>query len=184
MKDWKRIIGALILVGVLVASLSAIGNMWHSNKVLHTAKLAVSRLGGTYTQTGPRFPNTGYIACLVSNILGSPIVEVDLSVDAWPRSDPNCLKPPEEGLLPVGTKLTPDKIQFALVTDADVEVLLSMLPDLEKLNLRGMPITDRAVDILVYRTKLQRLDVSETQVSDSGMQQLREALPNCEMGKL
>jgi len=67
---------------------------------------------------------------------------------------------------------------YLLVTDDDLE-LLAMIPDLQKLYLKGMPITDDSIDTLSQLKQLQYVDVGETQITASGLRELQVALPNC-----
>ena len=67
------------------------------------------------------------------------------------------------------------------VTDAGLEYL-EAIPTLERLDLAGTKITDRG---LVHLKRLPRtgwLSVDGTGVTTDGMNDFRQALPNCELG--
>ncbi|MDO4627940.1 MAG: hypothetical protein Q4C70_02025 [Planctomycetia bacterium] len=49
------------------------------------------------------------------------------------------------------------------------------------LNLSGTTVTERSVDTLKKLTKLKKLDISGTRIPSEKAQELREALPNCEI---
>ncbi len=49
------------------------------------------------------------------------------------------------------------------------------------LNLSGTTVTERSVDTLKKLTKLKKLDISNTRIPSEKVQELREALPNCEI---
>lgn len=49
------------------------------------------------------------------------------------------------------------------------------------LNLSGTTVTERSVDMLKKLTKLRKLDISGTRIPSEKVQELREALPNCEI---
>jgi len=90
--------------------------------------------------------------------IANPITEVDLSITSWPR----------------------EKATFPPVTDNDLVVIAS-LNHLQRLTLRGMPITDGAIDQLACFRSLKELDVRETRISETGISRLKAALPSCEI---
>ena len=67
------------------------------------------------------------------------------------------------------------------VTDADVEKLAPLAENLTFLHLGGTKITDAAVPTLVKFQKLTTLHVNRTKVSSEGAEELRKALPGCEV---
>lgn len=66
----------------------------------------------------------------------------------------------------------------ANLRDADLDALRAF-PRLEKLDLRGRPITDAAVPLLSRLRTLRTLKLAGTNVSDDGINCLRTALPGC-----
>ena len=67
------------------------------------------------------------------------------------------------------------------LTDAGVKHLES-LDKLQNLTLKlNVGVTDAAVPSLIKLRDLKTLDVAQTTLSDAGLQQLRQALPNCQI---
>lgn len=64
------------------------------------------------------------------------------------------------------------------VTDRGVAALRGMT-NIEELDLEGARLTDWAVNDLATLSGLKKLVLKDTQVSDSGVARLRQALPNC-----
>ncbi len=125
----------------------------------HLAQIEVSKLGGTYTlQSAALLRDTGSLPSSFSRMIANPITEVDLSITSWPR----------------------EKETIPPVTDNDMKVLVS-LNHLRRLSLRGMPITDAAVDQLTRFQSLNHLDVRGTQISAQGLSRLKKALRYCEV---
>jgi hypothetical protein len=65
-----------------------------------------------------------------------------------------------------------------------VEKVLSLLVDIrgpKRLNLEGLPITDDHLIWLKPLVDLQKLNLMYTDVSDAGVAQLRQTLPNCQI---
>lgn len=60
---------------------------------------------------------------------------------------------------------------------------LENIPSVERLDLRGTDVDDKSVPTLAALTKLKKLALGGTAVSDSGIDQLRRRLPNCEILK-
>lgn len=91
-----------------------------------------------------------------------------------------------------GTRLTDDGLQ-ALTRYPKLEILhigstsvtdkgltlLSAWPKLVELSVSGCPITEDAIPHLALSKNLRTLFVGQTSISTSGIQQLREALPEC-----
>ncbi len=67
------------------------------------------------------------------------------------------------------------------ITDAGLEYL-EAIPTLERLNLAGTDVTDRGLMHLKRLTHLRWLSVDSTGVTTDGMNDLQQALPNCELG--
>lgn len=70
----------------------------------------------------------------------------------------------------------------ARLTDAAVSAIALNMPDLEHLELgtpSGTDITDAVVADLVKLTKLKRLGLSGSKLTESGVKVLREKLPDC-----
>lgn len=165
MKHRKRAIEICLFAGCLVAALSVTAKIWYSRKMQHTARVELSRFGGTYTlASAQRIRDTGRATNVISRFLNNPITEVDLSVDAWPRKEPG--KPGH----------------FSLVTDDEFHKL-NLSHRLRRLSLRGMPITDASVDSISRLATLRHLDIRDTQISATGAQQLEDVLPNCKIHK-
>ena len=132
---------------------------WQSYQRDHLAQIEVSKLGGTYTlHSAAQVRDGGPLPSSYSRAIANPITEVDLSITSWPR----------------------EKATIPPVTDNDIKVIVS-LNQLQRLSLRGMPITDAAVDQLTRFQNLQYLDVRQTQISAQGLSRLKEALPSCEV---
>ena len=66
----------------------------------------------------------------------------------------------------------------AIITDEGL-IHLANLPALRQLGLSKSLITDNAVPYLSVLTSLRSLDVRDTQITPSGLNLLKEALPNC-----
>ena len=65
-----------------------------------------------------------------------------------------------------------------------LERALSLLPHLrglKRLNLEGMPVTDQELVYLKPLADLRKLNLTYTGVTDAGIAELRQALPNCEI---
>lgn len=151
--------GCLFVVLLLVA-----GSIWHAKNVQYEARRELSELGGTYGLASARHAReTGEtVSTWQIWFSANPIVEADLSVDAWPRSEPGS-----------GSRLP-------LLTDDDLEVL-KFVPRLQVLSLRSMPITDRSIEAIARLTELRRLDIRGTQISAAGSRRLADALPDCDV---
>jgi hypothetical protein len=67
------------------------------------------------------------------------------------------------------------------VSNADLKHLapLGFLPRLESLDLSGTQITDEGLEDLVGLKQLHYLGLRETRVTEAGVERLRKALPNC-----
>lgn len=59
--------------------------------------------------------------------------------------------------------------------------LLADLRGLKNLNMEGMPITDKDVMYLKRLTDLRKLNLSYTEVTNTGLAELQQALPNCQI---
>ncbi len=152
------IIALLISCCVLLVVVLAVFK-WHSYQQDYLAQIEVSKLGGTYTrQSAALLRDTGLLPSSISRTIANPITEVDLSITSWPR---------ENATIPS-------------VTDSDIKVIVS-LNHLQRLSLRGMPVTDEAVDQLARFRSLKHLDVRETRISEQGLSRLKAALPSCEV---
>ena len=79
-----------------------------------------------------------------------------------------------------GLQRTDSGLWQVTVTDRGAETL-SAMPQLEILSLRNGKITDVAVDSLTKLKHLKRLDVVNTNLTDTGLARLRAGLPNCEI---
>ncbi|MDA8746097.1 hypothetical protein N9N28_15845 [Rubripirellula amarantea] len=71
-------------------------------------------------------------------------------------------------------------LQSTPVVDSSLAKLVSH-KQLEELWLTDTRITDEAVPYLTQLTELKQLDVALTEMTPDGVQQLRKALPNCEI---
>jgi hypothetical protein len=59
--------------------------------------------------------------------------------------------------------------------------LLAELRGLKRLSLAGMPVTDNELEYLKPLAELQKLDLMYTDVSDAGVAELRQVLPECQI---
>ena len=66
------------------------------------------------------------------------------------------------------------------ITDAGLECLKGMT-NLDSLNLGSTLVTDGGLAMLKRLTKLKQLELSCTRVTSQGIEELRKALPNCEV---
>jgi hypothetical protein len=67
------------------------------------------------------------------------------------------------------------------LTDRGVRVI-SRLQKLERLNLSGSQVTDVAVDDLIKLKNLQFLGIADSPITVLGVERLRQALPQCHVG--
>ncbi len=73
-------------------------------------------------------------------------------------------------------------LALSFTQSSDVEVIaIAKLARLESLSLWGCPVTDASVEELAKLKSLKRLIVIKTAISESGLDRLRLALPNCEI---
>ena len=68
-----------------------------------------------------------------------------------------------------------------LAVDDEALTMLYRFRELRSLDLRDTQITDGAVPYLAALKRLEKLDIRGTRITDYGFQQLRAALPNCEI---
>jgi len=68
-----------------------------------------------------------------------------------------------------------------LAVDDDALAMLSKFRELRSLDLRDTQITDGGVPHIAALRRLEQLDVRGTRITDDGLQQLRRALPDCEI---
>ena len=66
----------------------------------------------------------------------------------------------------------------ASISDAEAAVLSNM-PNLERLDLSITSVTDGIVQTLCQLNRLKQLTITETGISEDGMNRIREALPDC-----
>ncbi len=78
------------------------------------------------------------------------------------------------------TKLEMLSLQATQLTDNGLEQLKG-LTKLEWLDLSSTRVTDAGLVHLKGLTRLERLDLSDTRVAEEGIEELRKALPNCEV---
>ena len=97
----------------------------------------------------------------LSTTIFNRVVEVDLSVDAWPVADAR----------DSGKPLPP-------VTDEDLE-LLGGFARLRSLDLHGRPVSDAGIKHLVRLRYLSKLNLTDTQVSDVAVNEIQSVLPEC-----
>ena len=140
---------------------------WRSYQQHQFASAELGRFGGTHTrQSAARLRDEGIPPTFLElKMIANPITEVNLSIYAWPR---------EEGWGRAGQGA------FPLVTDYDLG-FIEGLNHLQRLTLRGMPITDAAIKQLSRLKNLKRLDVRDTEISAEGLSRLKVALPACEV---
>jgi len=65
--------------------------------------------------------------------------------------------------------------------DDDALAMLFRFRELRSLDLRDTQITDDGVWHIAALKRLEQLDIRGTRITDVGLQELREALPNCEI---
>jgi hypothetical protein len=78
------------------------------------------------------------------------------------------------------TELRGLSIVTGSVTDAGLKHL-PPLTNLESLTLGDCPVTDKGVQVLKGLPKLKSLSLARTQVTEAGEEELRRAMPNCEI---
>jgi hypothetical protein len=66
----------------------------------------------------------------------------------------------------------PETIEAALI-------LVKELPGLLRLNLEGLPLTERDIDHVVALSEIRHLDVGYTGISDAAVARIEQALPKC-----
>jgi Leucine Rich Repeat (LRR) protein len=71
----------------------------------------------------------------------------------------------------------------AVDDDALANLRLYRFRNLRSLDLRDTQITDEGVPHIAALKRLQQLDIRGTQITDGGLQELRGALPNCEISR-
>jgi hypothetical protein len=88
-----------------------------------------------------------------------------------------------DATMPLVAKLPDLKTLFASNVDAGKEALavIGQLGKLETLDLAGTAVDDSAVDWIRKLTALRKLTIANTKITDAGRQQLKEALPECEI---
>jgi hypothetical protein len=67
--------------------------------------------------------------------------------------------------------------------DDDALVMLYGFRDLRSLDLRDTQITDGGLPHIAALRRLEKLDISGTRITEGGLQELRRALPNCEIAR-
>lgn len=70
-----------------------------------------------------------------------------------------------------------------LAVDDDALAMLYSFRELRSLNLRDTQITDGGVRHIMALKRLEQLDIRGTRITDNGLQELRRALPNCEIAR-
>lgn len=157
MSNQRLMLIALFVIGLLLGVTG--GSLWMSRVMDHRVRLEVSRLGGTYsTSSAVKLRDTGVAASWLRTFLSNPVAELDLSLTARPRK----------------------KSVYPLVTDKEL-VILNSARNLQTLTLRGMPVTDAAVEPLSKCLRLRNLDVRETKITAKGIAELKSALPDCQV---
>jgi len=68
-----------------------------------------------------------------------------------------------------------------LTVDDNALPILHRFRELRSLDLRDTQITDEGVRHIAALSRLGKLDIRGTRISDNGLQELRGALPNCEI---
>lgn len=145
--------------GLLLVILAIAGFLYQSAETERRALNALSRRGGTFTYQSARMASLGRIPFSeVATRLYNPVTEVDLSTSSWPRA----------------------KSVYALVTDDDL-VDLAPLTKLQRLSLRGMPITDEGIKHLQRFRQLKYLDLREAKVTQAAAAALQRELPGCHL---
>ena len=70
-----------------------------------------------------------------------------------------------------------------LAVDNDALAVLYRFRELRSLDLRDTQITDAGVRHIAALKRLDHLDICGTRITDDGLQELRTALPNCEISR-
>ena len=70
-----------------------------------------------------------------------------------------------------------------LPVDDDALVILVGFPKLRTLDLRETRVTDKGVPHIRTLKGLERLDIRGTRITENGLQELRRALPDCEISR-
>lgn len=88
----------------------------------------------------------------------------------------------DEGLATISRLVHLDHLEIGdgKITDAGL-ALLAPLQGLERLHLLDMPLSDAALPHLYVHAKLRYLDVRWTSITPLGVEELKKALPNCEV---
>jgi hypothetical protein len=100
---------------------------------------------------------------------------------AWYLSDNPNRRPWAGRWLPRDWVEEPVSIQFQGDEWVGAVVHLQRLPDLRKLSFRGARVTDADLPHLHGLKRLVTLDLRFTEVTPSGVAELQNALPNCEI---
>lgn len=152
---------ALRLCGVVLGIIS--GVRWQlRTSPEHSAVIAISQLGGTYTLESARhLSSTGELRSRLHRSLHNPVVVVDLSQNAWPVVE---RRRKGQAIMPAG--------------DDDLAALQGFW-GLCSLDLSGSSVTDKGMEHLKKLESLQEIVLIGTKVSEAGCRELREALPNC-----
>jgi hypothetical protein len=58
---------------------------------------------------------------------------------------------------------------------------VAAIPELELLDIQNAPVTNAGLSQLKGKLRLRRLDLYDTDVTESGITELQRALPNCEI---
>ena len=154
-------LSALGICGVLLGIISGVRWQLRTSRE-HSAVIAISQLGGTYTLESARhLSSTGELRSRLHRSLHNPVVEVDLSQNAWPVVE---RRRKGQAIMPAG--------------DGDLATLQGFW-GLRSLDLSGSSVTDKGIEHLKKLESLQEIVLSGTKISEEGCRELREALPNC-----
>jgi hypothetical protein len=112
-------------------------------------------------QSAVNLRETGIPPSWFSTTFFNFVAEVDLSVDAWPA-----------------TEARASGKNLPRVTDDDLQLLTNFI-HLRSLDLHGRAVTDEGMKYVKRLRHLWKLNIADTQVSDTAVKELQSALPGC-----
>lgn len=131
-----------------------------ANSVLYAHGGTTSSASALYSIRNEGRQGWSWIGCTFFNYIEA----VDLSVNAWPRTEPR----------------EPNEPPLKAVNDETLELLWTF-KRLKQLNLRGSEVTDQGLRGLTQLEQLEKLDVSGTRVTEAGIQAFAAERPHCQV---
>ncbi len=118
----------------------------------------------------------------------SPTVVTFQAEEVAPEVRPLTSREAKAAIVDLGGRVSADEsgnlvsvfLNRTSVNDDQIEVV-QYLPDLQVLNLTGTPVGDTGLRHAHGLSKLQRVYAAHTEISDEGVRQLKQALPDCEV---